>query len=378
MDPIARPPEGSPPPPTPLPRRAFLRIAAWAGLLVGSAAVTAKLTRGGTVAAGSTATSPVASPTPPQPLPAAHEALAGIPPDPPQVAQGLSPLFTPTADFYRIDVAMEVPTVNVDSWQLTIDGDVTSPLTLRYDQLLGMDLVEVDATLSCVSNPVGGYEIGTARWTGVRLRELLDRVGVSPNVEQVFSYGAEGFTAGFPIEYAGHPDAVVAVGMNGEPLTTEHGFPARLVVPGLFGYVSATKWLGRIELTTWAKRSGYWIPRGWSRLGPMKPGSRFDIPRQGATLPAGRVTVAGMAWSATGVSRVEVREGSGRWQRATLGHALPGAAWRQWWTTMDLPTGRSTLTARCYDGSGEVQTDQVADVVPDGATGWPSVVVDVT
>lgn len=375
MDPVAQPPEplepAAPQPVAPMSRptrRRFLGIAALGAAGAALAAAGVSLLRG----ASNTVSAIVRA------LPTPSTRLPPPPVDPAATLPGLATLITPTDEFFRIDVARSVPVVDPSTWELIVDGDVDSPLTLTYDDVLAMPLVEVDATLSCVSNPVNGYEIGTARWTGVRLREIVGQVSPRAGVEQVFTYGLDGFSAGFPREAALHEDALLAVGMNGQSLPSEHGFPARLVVPGLYGYVSATKWLARIEFTTWSERSGYWIPRGWSRLGPVKTGSRIDVPKQGATVQAGAVTVAGMAWCPGGApTRVDVRIDDRTWQQATLGPILSDTCWRQWWLTTELPAGRSTITARAYDATGSVQTDKVTSVDPDGATGWPSNVVDV-
>lgn len=375
MEPVAQPPLAQPPAPDVdeprsgnSSRRSFLRLALTVGAALAGGAGFLSLTR---QRPGSTA-------APAEPLPPATTVLAPPPADPPLVTSGLYPWITPNDEFFRIDIASSVPQVDAGTWRLVVDGLVGEPLSLSYDDVRALDLVEVDMTLSCVSNPIGGHEIGNARWTGVRLRDVLSLAHYDAAAEQVFTYGDDGFTAGFPLAAALQQDALIAIGMNGEPLPVEHGYPARLVVPGLYGYVSATKWLNRIELATWAERSGFWIPRGWSRLGPVKPGSRIDIPRQGADVTAGSVDVAGVAWCAGGVvTRVEVRVGDGPWQDATLGSAPSDLSWRQWWTTVDMSSGRAEITVRAYDAQGRMQTADVADVAPDGATGWHSVFVDV-
>lgn len=296
---------------------------------------------------------------------------------------GISPLHVPNRDFYRIDTALIVPSVDVAGWRLEVRGMVDRPFALTYDDLLALPQVEADVTLSCVSNDVGGNLVGNARWQGVPLRDLLERAGVQPGATQLMGRAVDGFTAGFPVEIAlagsGTPDdvgALVAVGMNGEPLPRVHGFPARLVVPGLYGYVSATKWLAAIELTTFAEE-GYWIPRGWAREGPIKTQSRIDVPRR-TTVPAGRQPVAGVAWApGRGIDRVEVRIDDGPWAPARLADALGVAAWRQWVYDWDATPGEHSIAVRATDGTGEVQTARAAPPFPDGASGHHTIRVRV-
>ncbi|WP_202925983.1 molybdopterin-dependent oxidoreductase [Goekera deserti] len=290
---------------------------------------------------------------------------------------GLSPLYTPNDSFYRIDTALRVPGVDTADWSLRVTGMVDRPFSLSYADLMAMPQVEADVTLSCVSNEVGGDLVGTARWQGVRLRTLLDRAGVQAGAEQVLGRSVDGFTAGFPVQVAlDVENALVAVGMNGQPLPIDHGFPARLVVPGLYGYVSATKWLTEIELTTWGVQ-GYWVPRGWSREGPVKTQSRIDVPRAGSSVPAGRQAVAGVAWAPTrGVQRVQVQVDDGPWTDARLAPSIGDDCWRQWSLAWDATPGEHRITVRATDGTGEVQTDRRTQVAPDGASGYP--VVEVT
>jgi DMSO/TMAO reductase YedYZ molybdopterin-dependent catalytic subunit len=293
---------------------------------------------------------------------------------------GLSPLFTPVEDFYRIDTALMAPSVDVASWRLRIDGLVAEPLELSYDDLLAMPQVEADITIACVSNEVGGDLIGTARWQGVRLADLLDRAGVDPAAGQVVGHAVDGWTAGFPVEVAlDGREALVAVAMGGEPLPVEHGFPARLVVPGLYGYVSATKWLSRLELATWEGVDGYWIPRGWAKEGPIKTQSRIDVPRQRDAVAAGRVVVAGVAWAPhTGIEAVEVSVDGGPWQAAELADELGVDVWRQWRFTWAATAGQHELRVRATDRSGFTQREQRVPVAPDGAEGYHTRVVRVT
>lgn len=285
---------------------------------------------------------------------------------------GVSPLHTPNDSFFRIDTALRVPRVDATTWRLRIHGLVDREVVLTYDELLAEPLVEADITLACVSNEVGGSLIGTARWLGLRLDLLLDRAGVRPEATQVIGRSVDGWTAGFPTAIlADGRDALVAVGMNGEPLPAPHGFPARLVVPGLFGYVSATKWLTEIELTTWEDVDGYWIPRGWAKEGPIKTSARIDVPARGAEVAAGPTVVAGVAWAPPqGIAGVEVRIDGGPWQPAQLARALTDDTWVPWWREVDLGPGGHDLEVRATDADGQVQPEGPRPVAPDGAEGW--------
>ncbi len=293
---------------------------------------------------------------------------------------GLSPLFTPNRDFYRIDTALAAPRIDLETWRLRVTGMVDQPLELSFDDLSNMRQVEADITLSCVSNEVGGDLVDNARWRGVPLAELLEQAGVRPGADQVVGRSVDGWTGGFPTAAAlDGRDALVALGMNGEALPVVHGFPARLVVPGLYGYVSATKWLSEIELTTLEGFDGYWVPRGWSKLAPVKTQSRIDMPAGGARLAPGRHAVAGVAWAPIrGVAKVEVSVDGGTWTEAVLSEPLGDAAWRQWRWTWDAGPGRHRLRVRATDGDGTVQTERSAPPRPDGATGYHTVEVVVT
>jgi DMSO/TMAO reductase YedYZ molybdopterin-dependent catalytic subunit len=311
----------------------------------------------------------------PQPRSVTGTAPVGAPPLP-----GVSSFITPNERFYRIDTALLVPQVDHRTWKLRIDGAVRKPLVLTYDDLLRRPHIEHVATMLCVSNEIGGDLIGTARWQGVLLRDLLEEAGVEPGGTQVFSTSVDGWTCGFPTELAlDGRNAMVAIGMNGEPLPVRHGFPARLIVPGLYGYVSSTKWLARIELNDWATNDGYWMPRGWSKEGPVKPGSRIDTPRRGTVVQPGRVGVGGVAWANhRGVDAVQVRVDEGDWQDATLHEGVNDDSWRQWtWAWNDAARGGHQLEVRMRTRDGEWQTGESAEVAPNGATGWHSVFVNV-
>jgi DMSO/TMAO reductase YedYZ molybdopterin-dependent catalytic subunit len=293
--------------------------------------------------------------------------------------EGISPLVVPNRDFYRIDEALVVPQVEVDSWRLKVTGMVDAPFELTHAELLDMPLIERHVTLSCVSNEVGGPLVGNAKWLGVRLADLLGRAGVQPGATQVVGRSVDRFTVGFPTSVAlDGRDAMVAVGMNGEPLPAAHGFPARLVVPGLYGYVSATKWLGEIELTTWDKFDPYWVQRNWARQAPVKVESRIDVPQDFSQVPPGPRTVAGVAWAPhRGVGRVEVKVDDGPWRDARLSEALGDDAWRQWAIDWDARPGDHRISVRATTGDGETQPDVKKSVFPDGATGRHEVTVRV-
>ncbi len=265
-----------------------------------------------------------------------------------------------------------MPRIRLDSWAVEIGGRVEYPLRLTYDDLLGRPQIERVVTIACVSNEVGGDLIGNAVWQGVVLADLLAEVGVQADATQLFGTSVDGWTCGFPVEVAldGH-DAMIAIGMNGEQLPLQHGFPTRMIVPGLYGYVSATKWLSRIDLTTWDEAVGYWVPRGWSRDAPIKTQSRIDVPRQGVNVPAGRTAIAGIAWAQhRGVAKVEERIDDGEWQEARLGADVTVDAWRQWIYEWNATPGKYTIQVRATDRNGDTQTEEVSRPDPDGATGW--------
>lgn len=293
---------------------------------------------------------------------------------------GLSPIITPNRSFYRIDTALVVPDVDPDDWALEIKGLVDRPTRYTYRELLDRATSEADVTIACVSNPVGGDLVGTARWQGVPLRDLLAEAGVRKGADQIVGRSVDGFTAGFPLAALADGDrtALVAVGMNGEPLPIRSGFPARLIVAGLYGYVSATKWLSSIELTTFEEFDAYWIVRGWSALGPVKTATRIDVPAKGAKVPVGDAVVAGVAWAPTrGIDRVEVRIDEGPWQEAELSTPLHDETWRQWRLAWRATKGTHRIEARATDGTGAVQTEKRTDSFPDGATGYHRITVKV-
>lgn len=292
---------------------------------------------------------------------------------------GLSPLFTPTDDFYRVDTALFVPRLPAEEWRLRVHGMVDREISLSFDDLLSRPVVEHDITLTCVSNEVGGDLLGTARWLGVELAPLLREAGVRAGADQLVSRSVDGMTIGTPVAAVmDGRDAMLAFSMNGEPLQPEHGFPVRMVVPGLYGYVSATKWVVDLELSTFAAYDAYWIERKWDVQPSIKTGSRVDTPKPFTTLKPGRVTVAGVAWAQhRGISAVEVRVDSGPWQPARLSPSIGEDVWRQWVLEWEAEPGRHTLEVRAIDADGQVQPEERATPFPSGATGWHSVLVTV-
>jgi DMSO/TMAO reductase YedYZ molybdopterin-dependent catalytic subunit len=312
-----------------------------------------------------------------------------VPTDPvPPLAAGadlrlpeLTPFVSSNRDFYRIDTAFVVPQVDPATWRLKLHGRFARPMTLTYADLQSRTLIERDITLTCVSNEVGGDLAGNARWIGVPLAPLLREAGIDPGADQIVTRSADGWTCGTPTQTVlDTADAMLAIAMNGEPLPVAHGFPVRMIVPGLYGYVSATKWIVDMEASTFDAFDAYWVERGWAQQGPIKVASRIDTPRDSRRLTRGTpVNVAGVAWAQTrGVSKVEVRVDDGDWQAARLAAVPSNETWRQWvwqWTPTD--SGRHALQVRATDGHGEVQTDARADPYPSGATGWHTVVVSV-
>jgi DMSO/TMAO reductase YedYZ molybdopterin-dependent catalytic subunit len=290
---------------------------------------------------------------------------------------GLGPFHTPNDVFYRIDTALLVPSLEADAWRLRVHGAVDRELVLTYADLLARPLIERDITLACVSNPVGGPYVGNARWIGASLRDLLEEAGVRPGADQLVSRSSDGFTIGTPTAVVTDGrDAILAVAMNGEPLPVAHGFPVRLVVPGLYGYVSATKWVVDLELTTFDAYDAYWVRRGWAERAPVETMARIDTPT--GDVVAGVVPVAGVAWAQhRGIERVELRVDGGPWLEAELAPPDVVDAWRQWVVRWDADPGDHVLEARATDGTGAVQTEEPSPPFPDGATGYHHVTVRV-
>jgi len=293
---------------------------------------------------------------------------------------GLTPIVSSNDSFYRIDTALQVPNIDPATWTLKITGMVEQEIEIGFDELLALPLQESIITLTCVSNEVGGDLIGNALWLGYPIRELLARAKPLAGADMVLSRSIDGFTAGTPLEVLQDEDrdCLLAVGMNGEPLPLQHGFPVRMVVPGLYGYVSATKWVVELNVTRYADARAYWTDRGWSERGPIKTESRIDVPRNGGRVASGTVAVAGVAWAQhTGVARVQVRIDDGDWTDATLAMAISDDTWVQWVHEWDAPAGDHTIAVRATDAGGTTQSETPVDVVPDGAEGWHTITVGV-
>ncbi|MGN9802375.1 molybdopterin-dependent oxidoreductase [Micromonospora sp. L32] len=371
-DPVSRPPVGWEPLESsdPESRRRFLR---GVGVLAGAAAVAGL---GGHWLAGRRGVSAAREAVT---LPAPSAAAPAVPAGADLSLAQLAPYITPTSGFYRIDTALVVPQVDPETWRLRIHGRVRNPIELSFADLLARPMVERYVTLACVSNEVGGDLIGNARWLGVPLKELLDEADPEEGADQVVGRSVDGWTCGTPTAVLRDGrDALLAVGMNGEPLPVEHGFPVRMVVPGLYGYVSACKWVTELELTSFADFDAYWVPRGWSAQGPVKTQSRIDTPRPRNRLTTGPVMVAGVAWAQhRGISRVEVRVDGGPWREAALAPTVSVDTWVQWSWRWDATPGEHALQVRATDATGETQTGREQPVEPDGATGWHTVKVTV-
>lgn len=313
-------------------------------------------------------------------LPAPAVAAPPIPAGAELDVAGLPPLVSPNADFYRIDTALQVPVINADDWKLRITGMVENEIEVTFAELLALPLVETYVTLMCVSNEVGGYLTGNAKWLGYPIRDLLARAKPKAGADVVLSTSQDGFTATTPLEVLQDTgrNSLLAVGMNGEALPLEHGYPVRMVVPGLYGYVSATKWVVELKVSTFEQESAYWTDRGWSARGPVKTSSRIDVPSFGESLQPGKVAIAGVAWAQhVGIERVEVRVDTEPWQEATLAEAISADTWRQWFIEWDATSGDHTLEVRATDATGFTQTEKRVDVVPDGAEGWHTIQVRV-
>jgi DMSO/TMAO reductase YedYZ molybdopterin-dependent catalytic subunit len=369
---------------TSLDRRSFVQAAATVGFVAALAAVLGRLLKG---------RFDVDEERAELQLPAAVDTVASVVTVPPSGApagsvsgdetdfgiDGVTPWIVPNADFYRIDTALAVPQVPKDSWSLRIHGMVDREITLTFADLLARPMIERYITLSCVSNEVGGDLVGNALFQGVRFKDVLDEAGVQPGATQVVSRSIDGWTAGSPTAViVDGRDALIAIAMNGEPLPPEHGYPVRLVVPGLYGYVSATKWVTEIELTRWEDFDAYWVPRGWAKEGPVKTMARIDRPSRGKSYAgggSGAIDIAGLAWAVhRGISRVEVSIDEGEWRECELAGVPSDDTWRQWryrWT--GAQAGEHEVRARAYDGSGKPQPSEPKAVAPDGAQGYHQV-----
>ncbi|MGR0162034.1 molybdopterin-dependent oxidoreductase [Paenarthrobacter nitroguajacolicus] len=355
----------------PLARRSFLNALAGTSLAaVVAGTVTTVLTRATAVASGFRDSMTLPEPaTPPQAVPA-NASLS---------VDGISPLVTPNADFYRIDTALTVPAIDPPAWKLKVTGMVEREIEIDFTTLLSKPMTERHITIACVSNNVGGDLIGNALWLGWPVRELLAMAGPKAGADMVLSTSNDGWTASTPLEaLTDQRDALLAVGMNGEPLPLEHGFPVRMIVPGLYGFVSATKWLTELKVTRFTDDTAYWTPRGWSDHGPIKTQSRIDVPRSGRSVQAGKVQFGGVAWAQhTGINRVELRINRGPWQQATLAGAISTDTWYQWQLGIDLTPGDYEVQVRATDSTGVPQTEDKAPVAPNGATGYHTINVKV-
>ncbi|NUP73406.1 MAG: molybdopterin-dependent oxidoreductase, partial [Sinomonas sp.] len=354
-----------------LSRRRFLRAMAGTAVAVALGSVFTAVVRGTTLAASAAREAlrlpPPASPAPP------------IPPGAALDVPGVSALVTPNSTFYRIDTALVVPSVDPNGWKLEVTGLVDQPTTITWQDLLAQPLIERHVTIACVSNPVGGDLVGNALWLGWPVRELLARARPKAGADMVLSRSVDGFTAGTPLEVLTDPgvDAMLAIAMNGEPLPPEHGFPVRMIVPGLYGFVSATKWITELKVTTFAADKAYWSTRGWSERGSIKTASRIDAPRDGARVSVGTVALGGVAWAQhRGISAVEVKVDDGAWQPATLGTGISRDTWYQWSAKVQLAAGKHRVSVRAIDGTGALQTGQEAPPPPDGATGYHSITIE--
>jgi DMSO/TMAO reductase YedYZ molybdopterin-dependent catalytic subunit len=313
-------------------------------------------------------------------LPAPAVAADAIPVGAQLDIEGISPLVSSNADFYRIDTALQVPVIDSAQWKLRITGMVENEIEITFDELLALPLIETYVTLMCVSNEVGGQLTGNAKWLGYPVRELLARAKPKKGADVVLSTSQDGWTATTPLEVLQDEErnSLLAVGMNGEPLPIEHGFPVRMVVPGLYGYVSATKWVVELKVSTFARESAYWTERGWSAKGPVKTSSRIDVPSFGTELTPGTVAIAGVAWAQhVGIERVEVRVDTEPWRDAVLAPAISSDTWRQWYLEWDAMSGDHTIEVRATDASGFTQREKRVDVVPNGAEGWDTIQVRV-
>ncbi len=352
-------------------RRRFL---AWT-ILVGAGSIAAAVT-GQLLASASSAVDTAREKLK---LPPATKPTPGPPPGADLNIESLTPYVTSNDDFYRIDTALQVPMIDPAAWTLRITGLVQNPMQINYAELTAKPLVEHMTTLTCVSNEVGGDLAGNALWLGYPIRELLAEAKPLAGADMVLSESHDGWSASTPLSALTDPnrEAILAIGMNGQPLPIEHGFPVRMVVPGLYGYVSATKWVTSLRVTTYAEDQAYWTPLGWSPRGPIKLASRIDVPRK-STIDRGTAVVAGVAWAQhTGISAVEVQVDEGAWQPAQLAETSGPDTWRQWKFEWPATSGTHTLTVRATDANGMVQTAEVAPSAPDGATGYHSIRVKV-
>jgi DMSO/TMAO reductase YedYZ molybdopterin-dependent catalytic subunit len=352
-------------------RRGFLRLTASAGAVALIVGVGARVANG--------ATSSISAIRRVLKLPAPRSTVT-IPAGAELPIPGITPLFTANKDFYRVDTALIVPSVDPATWRLTVDGMVDRQVNLSFDDLVGMGLDEYVITLTCVSNEVGGELVGNATWLGIPVRDILRLASPKSGADMVLSRSVDGFTASTPLSSLTDPNvnAILAVGMNGEPLPLEHGFPVRMVVPGLYGYVSATKWLTELKVTTFAADTAYWTPRGYSAKAPIKSSSRVDTPSIEKAIESGPTRIAGVAWAQTvGIKHVEVRIDNGDWQKATLSTPINEDTWVQWYLDWSASSGTHYVTVRATDKNGTLQIQEPSPIAPDGSTGWQKTLIRV-
>ena len=366
----ARRPASPPPRPAGPRRRSFLTTSAVVagGAIVAGVGGNLLAERGNVSAARTTLRIPRATvPAPP------------LPPGTDFKIPGLSPFITPNSQFYRVDTAIVLPEITPASWKLRIHGMVAREMTLTFDDLIRRPLMEDYITLTCVSDPVAGPYVGNAKWLGASLRSLLQEAGIRAGAQQLLCTSADGFTSGTPVTVSmDGRDAMLAVAMNGTALPVEHGFPVRLVVPGLYGYVSACKWITDIEVTTYRASRAYWAVRGWDQQAPIKTESRIDVPLQ-PNLKAGTHQVAGVAWAQhKGIDAVEVRIDNGPWHEARLAAVPDIDTWRQWVYEWDAVPGNHLIESRATDRTGYTQTASQAPPEPNGASGYPMTQVTVS
>lgn len=312
-------------------------------------------------------------------LPPAAKPIPPLPEGLEKRFSGISNFQTATDNFYRVDTNLTIPVVPVDDWKLTVDGDVENSFSLTFDELAAMPLIERDITMTCVSNDVGGRYVGAARWLGVPMKDLLEKAGVGKGADQIFSTAVDGFTISTPLALAlDGRDAMVAIGMNGGPLPAEHGFPARLITPGIYGFVGATKWLSKLTLTTYAEKAAYWTKKDWATDAPIKIAARIDTPKPLANINKGKTVIGGVAWAQTrGIDKVEVRIDGGKWQEAKLGPDAGLDYWRQWYLPWDATSGSHMLAVRAVSLDGEVQTAARMSPFPEGSSGIQEIIVRV-
>ncbi|OAN41190.1 molybdopterin-dependent oxidoreductase [Microbacterium sp. H83] len=364
--------DGESEPPTQMGRRQFFILAGIAGasaVIVGVASRAVSMT----VASVASIRDALKLPSPTSTVTVPQGAEFDIP--------GLSSLFTPNEDFYRVDTALTVPTIDPATWRLVIDGMVDQRVEMSFQDILDMGLDEYAITLTCVSNEVGGELVGNAMWLGVPLRDVLKKAGVKSGADMVLSKSVDGYTASTPLSALTDEnlDAILAVGMNGELLPLEHGFPVRMVVPGLYGYVSATKWLTELKVTTFADDEAYWTPRGYSAEAPIKFSSRIDTPKLGSAVASGRIPIAGVAWAqSVGIEKVEVKIDEGEWVPATLSAPINEDTWVQWFMEWDATPGTHYVAVRATNKNGDLQIEERAPIAPDGSSGWQRSLIRVT